>query len=298
MKKYLHPKFLPILIPAVGLLGLLLRLWTMGSGPDTEGLYTPQPFAWALLWLVTLVALAGIVLLSARLKVSGRYADNFPASPFGAGGCAAAALVVMMSGLSLLTSATDLLATLTGILGVVSAAGLILLAFTRLRGQKPSFLPHALLCLFFALRIFDRCKAWSNVPQIGTFLFQFLSSICVMLAVYQMACFDVNLGKRRAYLFWSLSGVYFSILAIPSGEETLFYICMVLWLMTNLCSVRPMKPRKPQPAPEVNPETTPEAAQITSEPAAPAEEPSAPVSNTAFREDMSLDELAKWLDNQ
>ena len=159
---------------------------------------------------------------------------------------------------------------------------------------KPSFVLHAVPCLFFALRIFERCKAWSNIPQITIFLFQFLASICVMLAVYQLACFDVNLGKRKTCLFWSLSGVYFSLLSLPSGDEPLFYVGMAIWLLTNLCSVRPLKARKPQqtePAPETTPEPAPEAAA----PEAPAP---APTAESQLNEDMSLDDLKRWLDKE
>ena len=291
MKKYLHPKFLPVLIPVAGLLGLALRLWTLGSGPDPEGLYEPQPLAWTLLWIVTAATLVTIVLLSARLKNPGKYADNFPPSVAGAAGIALAALGIMFTGLKILTNAADLLATITGILGAASAVGLILAAFARYQGKKPSFVLHTIPCLFFALRIFEQAKSWSNIPQISIFLFPFLASICVMLATYHRACFDVNLGQRRTYLFWNLSGVYFSLLALPSGEDPLFYVGMVAWLLTNLCSLRPLKARKPQSAPEAAAETSaPEAAPIP-DPPAPAHEPT-------LREDMSYDELLKWLDKE
>lgn len=289
MKKYLHPKFLPILVPTAGLLGLLLRLWTMGKGPDAEGLYAPQPFAWTLLWIVTALTLLAVVLTSARLKNPGRYCDNFPASPIGAAGHLVAALGIMMSGLAFLTSGTNLMTTLTGILGVGSAVCLLLLGFARYQGKKTSFLLHVVPCLFFALRIFLLCRVWSNEPQVGVFLFPFLASICVMLASYHLACFDVNLGNRRISLFWSLSGVYFSMLALPGGEPV-FYIGMTAWLLTNLCSLRPLKARKPQSAPENNPVPAPETAPIA------PEAPEAP--EVTLREDMSYDELLQWLDKE
>ena len=95
MKKYLRPKYLPILVPAAGLIGMLLRWWTIGSGPDKEGLYAPQPLAWTLLWIVTVLTLAAVVVLSIRLKKTGKYSYNFPASLPGAIGTGLAALGVM-----------------------------------------------------------------------------------------------------------------------------------------------------------------------------------------------------------
>lgn len=258
MKKYLHPTYLPILVPLASILALALRLWTMGGGADADGLYTPQPLAWALLWLVTAVTVAGIFALTRRLKNPGRYHENFPASPLGAAGCAAAALGILFSALTTLFAAQDLLATLTGILGIVSAATLLLTALARYQGKKPNFILHVVACLYFALRVFDCCKHWSNVTQTGVYIFQFLASICIMLAAYQLCCFDVNLGDRRSSLLWSLSGVYFCVLALPMGEDIWFYAGMLLWLMLNLCSVRPLK--APQPPVTDHPETEETAA--------------------------------------
>lgn len=246
MKKYLHPIYLPILVPLASVLALALRLWTLGGGPDADGLYAPQPLAWALLWLVTAVTLAGVFALTRRLKNPGRYCENFPRSALGAVGCAAGGFGIFYSAQSTFFAAQDLLSTITGILGLVSALALLLTAVARFRGAKPNFVFHVVICLYFALRIFDCCKHWSNVPQIAVFLFQFLASVCVMLACYQLCCFDVNLGNRPSSLLWSLSGVYFCVLALPMGEDVYFYAGMLLWLMLNLCSLRPLKAAQPQ----------------------------------------------------
>lgn len=285
MKKYLHPIYLPILVPLTSILALALRLWTMGGGPDGDGLYAPQPLAWALLWLVSAVTLAGIFSLTRRLKNPGRYADNFPASPLGAAGCAAGAVGILFSALTTLFGGKDLLSNLTGILGAFSGAALLLCAVARLRGKKPSFLFHVIPCLYFALRIFDCCKHWSNVTQIGAFLFQFLASICVMLAAYQMCCFDVNLGNRPSYLLWSLSGVYFCVLALPMGEDIFFYAGMLLWLMLNLCSLRPLKAAQPQSAEAQQP--TESDGEISE---APAEATDAP--------QPTAEEILSWLEKE
>ena len=282
MKKYLHPKYLPILVPIAAVLGLLLRLWTMAGGPDEDGLYPSHAFAWVLLWIVTLITLGGIILLTRGFKKAGRYFDNFPASPIGAAGCAASALGVMYTGLSTLTRAADLLGTLTGLLGIAAAVALVLTAFGRYKGKKNSFVLHAIPCLFFALRIFDRCKAWSNVTQTSVFLFQFLASVCIMLATYQLCCYDVSIGNRKSSLLWSLSATYFCVLALPMGDDTLFYIGTALWLMTNLCSVRAIKTPK---VPEV-PQSAPEQTEV------------APAAEEAPQGNASYEELLNWLDKE
>lgn len=261
MKKYLQLKFLPLFVLAASLLGLILRIITIIPGADADGLYPSRPVTWVLLWLVTLAALAGIFLLSSRLKNPGRYSDNFPKSIPGAIGCAAAALAVLVAGVQSLLAALapqvaipgalislPLLGIVTGLLGMVSAACLGFTAFCRFTGKKTHFLTHAIPCLYFALRVFDCCRAWSNETQSGVFIFQFLASVCVMLAAYQLCCYDVNLGNRRNSLFWSLSALYFCALTLPVGEDLLFYVCMGLWLATNLCSIRPLKAKAQETA--------------------------------------------------
>lgn len=254
MKKYLRPKYLPLIVLAFSALGLLLRLWTVGSGPDENNLYAPNPLAWILLWLVTAGAAAAILLTTAPLKYPGRYASNFPASLPGAVGTGLAALAVMISGLEMVTSSADALTTITGLLGAASAIALVTVAFARFSGKRPSFLLHAAMCLFFALRIFIKCRLWSNEPQLGTFIMPFLASVSIMLASYQQASFDVDLGNRRHSLFWSLMGVYFCIVALPACDEPLFYILLAVWLLTNLCSLRMLKPKVQEPDPEQEPQ--------------------------------------------
>lgn len=246
MKKYLRPKHLPLIVPALGLLCLLLRLWTLGGGPDAEGLYAPQPVAWTLLWAVAACAAGLIFWLCLPLNHPGSYRQNFPASIPGAAGVAAGALAILISSVGMFTAANGTLGTITGILGILSAASLVTVAIARYQGKRPSFLPHAAVCLFFALRIFLCCKQWSNEPQLGTFLLPFLASVSVMLAAYQQAAFDVDLGKRRSSLFWSLMSVFFCIAALPACDEALFYILLAVWLITNLCSLRRLKPKAPE----------------------------------------------------
>ena len=241
MKKILHPTFLPLLVPLAGILGMALRLWTMGGGPDAAGLYPRQPLPWILLWLVTALTVVGIYVLTRRLKNPGRYSDNYPASSLGAAGCVAGGASILYCSITTLTTANMLLPILSGWLGILAGVCLLGTAVVRFRGSKPTFVLHLVPCLYFALRIFDSCRHWSNITQSGLFIFQFLASVCIMLATYQMCCFDVNLGNRRSCLLWSLSGVYFCALSLPVGEDLWFYGGMMLWLMTNLCAVHPLK---------------------------------------------------------
>ena len=290
MKKIIHPRNLPLLVMIGSILGLLLRYWTLGSGPNQNGLYEKQPVAWVLLWIVTALVLGLTFLLSRPLKNPGEYSDNFPASVLGAIGTGLAAVGVLYAGMQSILSISDLLDILGGVLGLASGVLLILAAVCRFKGKKAPFVCYTVTCLFFALRVFNQCQLWSNEPQISTFIFPFIASLCIMLAAYQRACFDVDLGKRSAYIFWALLAVYFSVLSLPSLRNLLFYGTMAAWLLINLCSLRPLKKRKDTPEAEPAPaEEIPAAAEE-----APAPQPEA--EEAAPAEDATVQELKDWLD--
>lgn len=273
MKKTCYSKYLPIIASLAGVVGFALRLWTMGGGPDSEGLYAPKLLPWILLWLVSLAVPVVTVILCRPLTETGKYTDNFPTSPISAIGCVLAAGAVSIAGVNRLQGSQTSITTLAGILGLVAGVGLAVVGFARLKGFKPPFLCHCALCLFSAVDVFDLCRFWSNETQTGVFIFSFLARLAVMLAAYQLCAFDVELGNRKASLLWSLTAVYLCLVAMAGGEDILFYGCIALWLMTNLCSLRPPKKRKAPAAPAPNPVQ----AQISGS-------------------DVSIDELNSWLE--
>ena len=286
MKIHIRPRHLPALVGFAGLMGFLLRIWAMGSGTDAEGLYRPQPLAWVLIWVLTAAVAVAVILIPRRLRSPGRYSDHFPPSIPGGIGSALAAAACLITGIGLLQTTGTFLTTISALLGLAAAGCLVLAAFCRITGKNPMFATHLIPCLYFALLAFDRCRLWSNETQIELFLFPFLALLCVMMAAYHRSCFDVALGKRRSSLFWSLMGIYLCLLSLPSGENMLFYGAMALWLLTNLCSLRPLsRPRQ----------------QVPEEPAAPAAEAPAPeadapiVSAPVSAENMSMDQLMDWL---
>ena len=274
MKKYLNPKILPIVVTVLGMVGFLLRLWTMQGGPDPEqGLYPVATLAWTLLWIVTAITGAAIIFLTRPLGEPVKYNQNFPGSLLAAVGSLVAAVIMVLGGVQSFNG-QDTVSFITGLLGLIGGLGMGLVAYTRMKGTKPNFFAHGVVCLYLALRTFNECKLWSNEPQLGLFIFTFLSQICAMLAAYQLCAFDVDLGKRRASLFWSLMAVYLCLVALPSTEDLPFTCGLAVWLLTNLCSLQPVKKRR---APKrVEPE----------------------VQATLDGSDVSMDELKSWLEEE
>lgn len=275
MKKYLNPKYLPIAVTVAGVVGFLLRMWTQSGGVNSEGLYAPAPLAWALLWVLTAAVFGLIILLTRPLSEPVKYEMNFPASPAAAAGTALGALAILVSGIQSMFGSQELLSFVSGLLGIVGGILLLFVANARLRGTKANFLHHGVVCLFFALRVFNQCRGWGNEPQLSLFLFDLLFQLCAMLAVYHLCAFDVDLGNRRVSLFWSLMSVYLCLVALASTGDMLLYGGVAIWLLTNLCSLRPVKKRRPTSA------KTPD-----------------PVQAQISGSDMSIEEIKNWLEDQ
>ena len=282
MKKFLNPKLLPLMAVIFSICGIGLRLWTLGSGPNAAGLYPKQTAAWIVLLLFSALAVTWIRLTAGRLKKTGTYQESYPASIIGALGILAGSIAFVICGVQSLLSRGNMLVLLTGVLGIAAGCALAVAAFARFKGTKPSAVCHMLPCLFMAVRIFVLCRGWSNVTQVGVFLFPFLASLAVMLALYQRSLFDVELGKRKTVVFWNLTAVYLCMVALLANTDALLYVTLAFWHMADLCSLLPMK----RPAPEGPTEAPAPAVNIDIDP---------PKSTNP--EDMTMDELKEWLEN-
>ena len=251
MKQFINSKSITPLVLLSSLLAALLRVWTRGGGPDEAGLFANQTLAWTMLWLLTAAVAAAIVLALRGLRNPGTYQDNYPKSPVAAACMLPAALTFVSTGYTQFRSSTTggvvgmtVVDTIAGIFGMVAGVCLALSAAHRFMGKKPHFALNGLVCLYLAVRLFNRCQFWSNEPQIGIIVFPFLASLVLMLAAYHRVCFDVDLGKRPLAGFWGLMSVYLCVIAILSFDQPVFYGACALWRVMELCSMRPLK-RKP-----------------------------------------------------
>jgi len=281
LNKIFQPKFLPLVATTAGLMGFMLRFKTISGGTDAEGLYTFELVPWLLLCIVSIAVPVLIFVMARPLTEPGKFSDNFPVSIVSAVGCLIGALGLAISALDMFqiyqrsvnTLTPDTLSLIAAVLGLMATVMIGVVAFARLKGNKPNFLCHLSVCLYMAVRIFCQCRAWSNEPQISVFLLPFLANLFVMLAAYHLCAFDVDMGKRRASLMYSLCAVYLCLTALPGAQDILFLGCMAIWLLTNLCSLRIIKSRK-------------------------SKTPVNPVQATMGNSDVSIDELQGWLEEE
>ena len=251
MKKYLP--HIDLITLAVAVIGILLRFWHLGAGVDAKGLYPAGHMGWILL-LILSAALAVVLFLVAGLAGKSRsYSANFSPSLSGAVGYALAGCAMMLSAVGYLQGESLALYTVTAVLGLASAAALILGGWYRWKGKRPHFLVFALPCAFLALKLFCTGHVWGDEPELHRFLLDFLANVMCTLATYQLWAFGVNLGNRSKSLLCSLLAIYLCLVAVPGSSEGLFYLAMAIWLFTNLCpkTAAPFRPEfRPEPVPQ------------------------------------------------
>lgn len=250
MKLPVKPKQLPILIPALGIVGLVLRLWMLST--KDAGLLQKGHVSGVALVLLSFVVIGALFLVSTALGTGKlRYQRLFPASQQGAVGCLAGAVGMLLEAIGLMTGESSTTNLITGICGILAAVCLVLLSHYRLNGQRPTLLLRSVVCVFLLLRMVSQYHVWSAEPQLALYICQLLASISLALACFHRTTFDLGHGNRPLFVLLNLTSVYFCCLAV-AGDGWIFYLTAGFWMYTELCTLRPVRKRPAQSkAPDV-----------------------------------------------
>jgi hypothetical protein len=241
-----NPKHLKTGIPAVGILGALLRCILYLTGTDRKGLLVTGHWAHISLWILTAAAAAALILGCIRLRGPEKYTDCFPASFFGSLGAFAAAAAFLLSAFPDWQHALSPLDTAAAALSFASAAALIYVGICRFRGSEPRFIAHTVVCICFALRMVCQYRVWSADPQLVDYCFYMAAHVCLMLTAYQFAAFDTAMGNHRTLWFMGLAAVYFCLLCLWNCPNPALMLCCAFWILTNLTELT-LRPRRVRP---------------------------------------------------
>lgn len=237
MKNKLSPGLLPFFALGLGGIGLALRSWLYATGIDQNGLLNPRHPAQILLWLFTAGVMVLLFLSVRQLDNQVRYFQQFPRSLIAFIGSCAAACGILFTAVSLLFSHPDFFVTLTQILGILSFPALLITGYCRWKGIRTTFLLHVLTCIFFTLWMFSQYRNWSSDPQLSDFFFRLMACVSLTMTTYQRAAFEVKLGKRTTYVFWSLSAIFFCFVSLPAASQKLFYLSTGIYAFTQLVNI-------------------------------------------------------------
>ncbi len=241
MKK-ITTTILPASVPALGIVGLLLRLWLLLGGRDAEGmLITGHPGS-VLCVILSLLVIAWIFWATRPLKEAANYKFNFPASATGGVGMLCGAVAIAISAVSALVAGAEGFDLICAVAGLVAALLLGYCAWCRFQGHRPNPLALTIVSVYLMLRLIGYYRHWSADPFLQDYCCQLLASVCLMLAVFNRACFCVQIGKRHSYAFFALCTVYFSYLSLTSLEDILFYLPVSIWMIADLCRLEPYLP--------------------------------------------------------
>jgi len=246
MKRYLQPAFLPFLVLGAGGIGILLRTWLVLGGTDEKGLMKSGYPAEILLWILTVLVLAAVIYLTKDLLRAPKYSFNYPASMVGAVGAGVAALGILITSLAEVFAGGDALSTVCAVMGLICTPILALIALSRWKGCRFSVLLHSFVCIYMMLHLICQYRHWSSDPQLMTYCFQLLCLVSLVLAVFHRACFDADMGNRRLLVIFHLVAVYFGLLSLPGSSDWLYYFSVSVWMLTDLCSLKPVAARQPE----------------------------------------------------
>lgn len=246
IKPALKISALPFLVLGAGGVGLVLRVMLYTLGEDSRGLLPRYHALHVLTLLLTLCVTAVLVLTVKKLDGSNRYRKNFPAStPVGLANFFAAAWL-LMSAFSILNKASETLEYLLAALAFCSVVSMGCAGYCRMKGKRPFFLFHSVICLFFAFNMVCRYRSWSANPQLPDYCFHLFACVFLTLSAYYRAAFDVGMGRRRMHLFCSLMAVYLCFLSLVGSGDGRFYFSGGIWALANLCPLEPPARRQKQ----------------------------------------------------
>lgn len=256
MKVSVKPQLLKYLVLGAGGLGLILRVILYATGTDEKGLLVTGHWANVALWILTFAVAAVIILFTRTITGPEQYPDSHPVSFSGALGCFAALLGILITTISEFAEFSSTIHLVVWILGLCAAVSMGIIGFCRLTGGKPLFLFHAVVCLYFALRMVSQYQLWSSDPQLLDYCFYLCAYVGLMLTTYHQASFDSDMGRHRALWTLTLITVYLCCLSLKGNQDTLIMLTGGIWAFTNLTSLT-VRPRRQRPTLNLD-DSTPE----------------------------------------
>lgn len=214
-----------------GLAAMVLRFWLLKAGLDDRGLLVTSHLGSVLSYGLCF----GLPITLLALLWKDKPALHFAASPLTAAGFFALAVGLAFAGWKLLAVTVLTMHLATGIFGIAGALCAVVAGVYALKGYKTHPLFFCPGALFFACFLYCRYQQWSGEPELQRYVFQLLSAVLSMLALYQRSALAVNIGSSKRYLLWSRSAVLMCLAAIPGSQLPLLWIAMAVFFALDGC---------------------------------------------------------------
>lgn len=223
MKKTLDAHVQLALVLILGCFGLALRLAACRWAVDEKGLLITGHAAVILVWVVTALA-AAVVLLPGKARHSG-------ASFAWVGGVlGAVGLILSLPGFW----GTSGLALVRSVGAVAAGYALLWEAVCRRKGTRPTVVVHGVLCLFLVLHLLTNYRIWSRHSQMLDFAFPLFASLCLLITAYWSASRDLGKDKSRLGRWAALAAVYCCLVSLGSVWDSVLHLGLGLWAASTL----------------------------------------------------------------
>ncbi len=255
------PLFLATLIFSA--VGFVLRYLELLRAYDAPGL--PTAGSGLALALCILCALAVLLLLfgCGALPKRETFARSFPP-------CAVCFIVSLLAAAALLAGSAagvwnaiprgdeplSVWTALPGFCGILGALCLFLAAVARFKGTQPITSLYLIPFFFAVVRlIVDFKGGWSSDPAILDYCFDLFAMLAAMSALYHLAGFCFDRGRRARTTFWCLTGVVFLVVSMAGAglADRLTYGGLALWLLASAWQLLSPGSPEPEDAPEDSP---------------------------------------------
>ncbi len=229
---------LPLIMLAFGIAGLLLRMGLYAVVVDAKGLLLRNHPLTIALTVLTAAALTVVVLAVRKMEKDCCFEDCYPANMPAALGSVAAAVGILATVFLGAPAMGGYLGRAWRLLGLAAPVGLLLCAMARVQGNRPFFLCHVAVCLFYVLHVVTRYQLWSGNPQLQDYLFSLLGCMTLMFFGFYAAALEAGCGNRRMTMAMGLAAIYLCMTELGQSSDPWLYLGGTLWVLTDLVSMR------------------------------------------------------------
>ena len=234
-------KKLPVMMLIWGITALVLRKVLYATAVDVKGLLLRNHPLSIALTVLTIGVLIRIVLAVRKLDTADSYEELYVSGLPGAIGNAAAGAGILVTVLTSSPGMGSYLESAWRILGLAAPVCFVVAAVVRVFGKKPFFLLHVVACLFFVLHIVTRYQLWSGNPQMQDYVFSLLGTMTLLFFGFYTAAMEAECGSFRMRFGMGLAAVYLCLGELARSSCPALYLGGILWVLTDLCSIRNQK---------------------------------------------------------
>lgn len=210
-----EPGQLKLTVLGCGAAGFGLYRLLYALGVDGRGLLKSGHFAWVMLCILSIAV--GVMILAGTARLQGSD-SRFRRSVSAAVCCGLALVSTVCTGLGNLWAGFLIYA----VPAFLAAGGFAALALCRVRGRRPNFVMHSVICIHFIAQLLKLYQANSFDPQIQDYLFQLMAIMALAVTAYQLAIADLGRGSRRWLWAAGLAAVYLCALSLGSSATGMF----------------------------------------------------------------------------